>query len=305
MGKRLLSVATLLCLVATTVFAASFAFNLAPGNDDILVHRVNIIGSTDERGFLTELGPELGLSPNELRKIRMSTGRVVCPGTKYKNNSVASGALILSNDEVITTAHSFVDEWGRFREPLSECFFQNHAIPSEVVHIRFQHGSFRLGNRTPSNAMNSVPFDYAVVRLVHEVAGATPFPIDSSPVRKGQTIIGISADQERLPKAHMTTEPIVESCSVQKTYPEKDWHPTFYYSDCDLAGGASGGANLVRVRGMLMLRGIFVATGTSDQDHKPYDPEKRSFTVSIGTDGRVAKAAVRINRWRPLRSRRR
>ncbi|HUG61043.1 MAG TPA: hypothetical protein VMP03_04320, partial [Methylomirabilota bacterium] len=70
---------------------------------------VNIIDGADERGSLLELGVSLGLSSAEIARIRSVSGHVVCADGAPVT---ASGALYLTNDQVLTAGHVFFDADG-------------------------------------------------------------------------------------------------------------------------------------------------------------------------------------------------
>jgi hypothetical protein len=140
--------ASLLCsilfpLAALAVLPASAFFAAAPSckspngakNCNNLVHQVNIIAQEDDsgvvrkvdpRGALTKLGPKLGLSLQEIAKIRSATGYVACLGTIYNNRGTGSGVLYGNGRQLMTAAHVLMDKDGRSRGP---CYFQNQAEP--------------------------------------------------------------------------------------------------------------------------------------------------------------------------------
>ena len=73
---------------------------------------VNIIDGMDDRGSLVELGPALGLSPDEIDRIRKVSGYVGCLSP---SPSLGSGALYLTNDQILTAGHIFFERSGRQR----------------------------------------------------------------------------------------------------------------------------------------------------------------------------------------------
>ena len=85
---------------------------------DPLITQVNIvaqerngkISKKDPRQPLSKLGPKLGLSKEELVQGMTSNGRCYCPGTLHNNPAQANCSLVNSNDQIVTTKHSFVDK---------------------------------------------------------------------------------------------------------------------------------------------------------------------------------------------------
>src|SRR5690606_12999273 len=86
----------------------------APPAGDRLV-KVNIIDGTDDRDSLLTLGPRLGLSPDEIARIRTVSGFVGCLSP---SPSLGSGALFLNNRQILTAGHIFFEPSGR---PRSKC----------------------------------------------------------------------------------------------------------------------------------------------------------------------------------------
>ncbi len=69
---------------------------------------------------------------------------------------------------------------------------------------------------------------------------------------------------------------------------------SFYRSDCDAAGGASGGMHLARVDGRLVFRAITISTGPwrdATLAGAPYDEKRGSVTTALATDAAILAAA--------------
>lgn len=252
-----------------------------------LVQKISIIG-TDDRGPLLTKGPELGLSPAEIKQIRQSTGYIVCPGTKYHNPSVASAALIGSNGQIITNAHAIQDDQGRHREPLSSCFFQNQDSPYRKIPLDIiKPESYRMGGDFVLHNED----DYLIARLKYRMDGVKPFPVDLSekPLHPGQKMFLISATQEDL-KANRD-QPVLQSCTVGDV---ESVSSTIVYGTCDVKHGASGGAHLIRnSQGQLVLRAILSRLGRG-QDGQEYDRDSGVYSYGIGIDGKLLKALREI-----------
>src|SRR4051794_29420002 len=112
--KRLATVAFAVASIAPTVakpFDAAELPSRAP-----YVQSVNIIDGRDDRDSLLPLGPSLGLSPNEIDRIRKVSGYVGC---FLPTPSVGTGALFLTSRQIISVAHIFFTPSGERR---SGCF---------------------------------------------------------------------------------------------------------------------------------------------------------------------------------------
>ena len=242
----------------------------------------NIIGS-DDRGTLVTRGPELGLSPDEIARIRQVSGHVACFGAQPV---VASGALFLANDLVLTAAHTFFDADGKRAE---KCFFRAQAPGADWVPLKTDAANARFGAVPPKPGSNN---DWAVVRLATPIAGAEPFPPATTRPRVGDHLIVLTAhpaDMEPIDPAM----PVVRGCTVKRV-PISTAATNFYRSDCDAVGGASGGMHLARVDGRLVFRAITISTGPW-RDAKlhgaPYDEKAGSVTTALLTDAAILAAA--------------
>jgi hypothetical protein len=78
-------------LASLVIAAASEAAAAEPFWGAELVQPVNVIDGTDDRDSLLALGPSLGLSPEEIDRIRTVSGYVGCLSP---SPSLGSGALI-------------------------------------------------------------------------------------------------------------------------------------------------------------------------------------------------------------------
>ena len=240
----------------------------------------NIIG-TDDRGPLVTLGPKLGLSAAEIARIREVSGHVVCFGTQPL---VASGALFLANDLVLTAAHTFFEGGKR----AAKCFFRAQAPGADWMPLLTDAANARFGAVPPKPGSNN---DWAVVRLATPIAGAVPFPPANTRPRAGDRLIVLSAhpvDMEGLDPAM----PVVRGCAVRRV-PISTAATNFYRSDCDAAGGASGGMHLARVDGNLVFRAITISTGPWRDPRlagAPYDEKAGSVTTALVTDAAILAA---------------
>lgn len=209
--------------------------------------RAGIIGSTDDRGSLIKLGPKLGLSAAEIEQARRSTGYINCPLPKEKKIITGSAALVLSNQTIVTAAHIFIDKKHRWREPLSDCYFRPQAAP--FTKIKIDPTSIATGPLTPGRRRQGIN-DWAVVRLVSPVRGATPYeplPRVASVLRMFTRIVSIAASAKGF-KSDLDI-PLIQECEVRMTSLAEESRS--FLSDCDTSPGMSGSIILVRRDGQL------------------------------------------------------
>lgn len=251
---------------------------------------VNIIDGRDDRGSLVELGPRLGLSSREIDRIRKVSGYVGCLSP---SPSLGSGALYLTNGQILTAGHIFFEPSGRKR---SKCFFKNQARTPVMVGLRLDDGNARFGAVPPKPGSNN---DYAVIRLEKPIAGAEPFPVEErATVRSGDDLIVITAHPAGMAREVDRAIPVVQGCKVRRV-PISTEATNFYRSDCDATGSSSGGMHLSRVGGNLVFRGITVTTGPWRMPRfhgAAYDEWGGSVTTVLGTDAAILSAGRALAR---------
>ena len=252
----------------------------AGGNPNL--HPINIIDGADERDSLVRIGPSLGLSPREIARIRKVSGFVGC---FLPSPSVGSGALFLTDRQVLTAAHLFFDPSGRRR---SRCFFKNQD--EQPVLIDIDTAAARFGAAPPKPGSNN---DYAIVRLVAPVPGAEPFPVEERvPVVAGEALIVVTAHPAGMQREVDNGVPVVQLCVVRRA-PVSSSATSFYRTDCDATGSSSGGMHLARIGGQLVFRGITITTGPW-RDGKlrgaAYNEKAGSVTTALGADAAILEA---------------
>ena len=236
----------------------------------------------DNRKSLDKAGASLGLSEAEMQRIRVNTGKIVCPGTgKYEFE--ASASLVGDGTHLITNAHEFMDEkTKKFYEPLSKCYFENKDTPpsKSFLAIQSDHSGLKMGAGYPQfdNA------DYAIAKLATPIANANPFPVNLNKRNKllsGDHTVVVTNSFPPAPNLD-PKQPAVQSCEPH--IPEFG-NPDAFYSKCDALRGASGSAHLYRnPNGELVLRAM-VARCYVKTDRVDYDPSKNNGTYSIEIDG--------------------
>jgi hypothetical protein len=269
-------------------FAATLAVSLlyaAPAMAESLRPiPVNVIDGTDDRGSLTELGPELGLSPAEITRIRQVSGYVGC---LTPSPSLGSGALYLDNGQILTAGHIFFEPSGNRR---SRCFFKNQAVEPVMIDLLVDDRNARFGAIPPKPGSNN---DFAVVRLVAPLPGAEPFPVRAdAPVKSGDSLIVVTSHPAGMAREVEKAIPVVQACKIRRV-PKSSAKTSFYRSDCDATGSSSGGMHLSRVGGALAYRGITITTGPWRGQQffgAPYHEQAGSVTTALGVDAAVLEA---------------
>jgi hypothetical protein len=246
---------------------------------------INIIDGTDDRGSLLELGPELGLSPAEIARVRRVSGYVGCLSP---SPSMGAGMLFLGDRQIITAAHILFEPSGR---PRTKCFFRTQDVEPFHTELDLSVGATRFGAAVPKPGSAE---DFAVVRLMEPVPRAVPFPVAVSPARAGERLIVVTSHPAGMAREVDKGIPVVQGCSVRRVVPAGSPAVAAQLrTDCDATGSSSGGINMTRVGGQLMLRAITVATGPWRNKRlvgAPYNEKAGSQTIAIALDGPVAAA---------------
>lgn len=279
--KRL--VALVAVLVASSGLSAAGPWTNSGGTPSYLVP-VNVIDGSDDRGSLLELGPGLGLSSGEIDRIRKVSGYVGC---FLPSPSLGSGALYLTNRQILTAAHIFFEPSGRKR---SKCFFKNQDRAPVMIDLWTDGENARFGAVPPRAGSNN---DYAIVRLAAPIAGAEPFPVEESvAVRSGDDLIVVTAHPAGMARVVDNAIPVAQGCKIRRV-PISTEPTNFYRSDCDASGSSSGGMHLSRVGGELVFRGITITTGPWREPRlhgAPYSERGGSVTTALGTDAAILSA---------------
>lgn len=259
--------------------AAGVELVLLPG-----VQQVNIIDGADDRDSILAIGPRLGLSPEEISRIRRVSGHVGC---FLPTPSVGAGTLFIDNRQILTAAHIFFERSGK---PRSKCFFRNQDIPPLTIDLVPGPQTSRFGAIPPRAGSND---DFAIVRLAEPVPDAEPFPVDAgTPVRSGDALIVITGHPAGMQREVDAGVPVAQGCTVRRV-PISSAATNFYRTDCDASGSSSGGMHLARIDGRLVFRGITITTGPWQDDRfrgAPYDERGGSVTTALGTDAAVLAA---------------
>jgi V8-like Glu-specific endopeptidase len=271
-----------------------------------VVRQVNLVGSKnasgqwiDPRGLLSVKGPELGLSAQEIARLRQTVGDVVCPGTQ------GTAFLVGQGQDILTNAHIFVDENGKDRANLDKCFWQNKDEPFQRIPVETGEHDIKLFTRS---TIKEFYLDLAVVRLAQAIPGARPLPFDTrASVEIGEKLIMVSAGQLRMPSLpkpvtefirgdpaqpafefDYNREPILQGCTVMAVGgPADPVANDSVYSDCSATRGTSGSPILVRSpAGELAIKGVHVGGGQDAADYTDFtldgaSPTGRSYSNAL------------------------
>lgn len=243
----------------------------------------NVIDGKDDRDSLLVIGPSLGLSPDEIDRIRKVSGYVGC---FRPTPSLGSGALYLTNGQILTAGHIFFDPVSGVRR--SNCFFKNQDEPSVKIDLAIERARFGATPLKPGSN-----YDFAVVPLAEPLQGAEPFPVAvEAPVRAGDELVVITAHPAGMEREVPNEIPVAQGCKIRRV-PISSSITSFYRSDCDASGSSSGGMNLSRVDGQLVFRGVTITTGLwrdPGLHGAAYDEKRGSVTTSLGTDEAILEA---------------
>lgn len=251
--------------------------------------QANIIG-VDDRKPISEVFQSMKLDMVDMLRIRQSTGFVYCPGTVYGNPMRTSGAVVHDGSVIVTNAHSFIDDQGRRREPLNECYFRTQGVVPEIQYFDFTAGNFEMPE--PWTMAN----DYAVVRLREPLQYARAFPIaDSREVFIGRELILVSA-QPTKPGGHFPMEePVVQTCGIRRIIPATADHNDLFHGDCDITPGGSGSVGLVNVNGRLQAFATASGGGGPELNGLAYNANPLSFSFHTFFSGKVLAAIYRLS----------
>lgn len=254
---------------------------------------VNIVGKRDNRCRISKAAKPLRLSEGEVRAIRQTSGRVLCPASGKFEGATGSGILV-SEDVVCTAAHVFHAVQEK-RKPLSGCWFETQEPRPKRFALDFsKEGRTYFLPPAIGEGMGQFVGDRSCVRLKKKAAGILPPVIDTNgeAVHRGSTLIpiaGVQLDMQKSDKGcRSSKEPIVQACAL-RLHIRVLVDNSFLLGDCDLSPGVSGGAVYMRVEGALVLVGMSVGVGPPSSDFKPYnnfpgEGEDFSGSIAIGFD---------------------
>lgn len=232
-------------------------------------------GNVDGRGSITERASILGLSEDEVARIRASTGYVICPASEAGNPLAISAVIVGSNMQIATAAHAFIDFDGVVRGPLVECWFQNQEPEPFKVLLDIAPNRYINGANPGVPREYHYPEEWAVVALLSPVTSATPFALGSG-LSDDSTILVVSAHQKSSLRDFPPGEPVIQACRKRAQRGNR------LFVDCDLTPLASGGPILSRSEaGELVFQGIVVSGGNSTMDYTYFSLSTGSYNAAI------------------------
>ena len=259
-------------------------------------------GQVDGRENISKSYKKHGLTKAEAEQIASSSCYVSCPGTVHDNKETISCTFVESNMTIVTNVHAFIDKQGRKREPLGSCYVRPQANPSVTYELDFESGTHVFGVEGARSEVTNK--DYAVVRLKKPVPGVQPLSVSENPMSMQDRPIAVAAYQQVAGKEFDPNEPIIQDTKMLQVFPLSESDPSKYYTNADVSPMASGGSNIVRENGKIVVKGIMVSSGASDAEAakfgvKSLDGEKSnielgSYTTVIGTDGVFADALANV-----------
>ncbi|MGE0213988.1 MAG: trypsin-like serine protease [Parvibaculaceae bacterium] len=250
---------------------------MSADNPSLPVVPANIVGKRDNRCRIGKAAEALRLSQDEVRMIRETSGRIVCPPTRRRDGVWASGTLV-SEDVVCTAAHTFITDKGKRFKPLSSCWFETQGTRPQRLALDFsKDGETFLIPKFDPDAIGRFAIDRSCVRLKRRLKQVLPPVIDTpgEAIHRASTLISVSARQLDMRKAakgcRSSKEPIVQACALRLHSKGVLRNNSLIFGDCDLSPGGSGGPVYARVEGELVLVGMNIAAGKPRADFKPFN----------------------------------
>ncbi len=257
-----------------------------------LVQRVSVI-ERDDRVALSEFGRVRAWDEAKIRRVQKVVGKVRCPGSDFGNGGTASAFLVGTDLTLATSAHTFIDERGRKRSPLNECYFENFANPPQRTFLSFDDGFSEFGTQAPYQEQDR---DWAIVRLRKKIVGAEPFRVDLSGVSfddgSQYPIINVSKVQSGMANQVAETELVAQACSNKDLYSQS----AILMTDCDSSYGITGSPALRDMNGQLVAVGImgWGAEANQANNGRPFNQAAGIATKAIGIDLRIIQVINRI-----------
>lgn len=263
------------------LWTALFAYSAALAN---ITLDTDGFGNVDGRGSITERASMLGLSEDEVSRIRASTGYVICPASKAGNPMAMSAVVVGSNMQIATASHAFIDFDGVNRDPLAECYFRTQEPEPTLVPLDFAQNRYINGAIAGEPRENFYPEEWAVVALQRPVIDAIPFLLGNG-ILDGTRIIAVSAHQKSSEREFPVGEPVVQACR------KRAQRGNTLYVDCDVTQLASGGPILsLNEAGELVFQGLVVSGGNSTMDGTYFSLSSGSYNAAIAPQGEFRAA---------------
>lgn len=270
------------------------------------------------------------MNVDDIVRIRVTIGYVVCPGNVSGGQSTGTAMVVGDGTQIVTDVHLFINPGtNERREPLSDCVFVNQGTPRTVVKLDFS--SEQTYKFYTYNSTTEWYNDRALVHLKERVTGTLPFHIGvaNDPIKPGDKIIMVSAEQQQIAFAmdqdhfkvpimdgkaaaefSLNREPIVQSCLARAYYPASSRSSSILYTECNATERGSGSVMFTRENGVLTPRALLTQQGAPAADFKPYKtgsgvtPDELSFSLGVGLDPSINADIAEIEKATEKPSRR-
>ncbi len=281
-------------------------------DQEAVVHNVMVIGDRD-RYTDTEFAEKEGITPEKLKASTGATLKINCRGSTHIYHGAAN--VTIRGNVITTAAHIFEGICANERQviPPTSCQIE---VNKQVYKVK---SALAQGYKCPlAQGYNSTE-DWAVLELDREIPNITPYAVDfNSPesLQRGTgdvVYIGYSGDFHRQDSNGKWVNPRhIGRCKVRHylgTYQEK-----YGASDCDAAGGGSGGPLLSPDLQSPKFMGIAVTVSDQLDEASAKAAEaavkqrrefRRDYSPSIGNtghvlvSGRLAEALRQVERAAP------
>jgi hypothetical protein len=257
---------------------------------DPLTNQLKVNPSTgkpeDPRGALTLLGPHLGLSVEEIERLRTNTGYVYCLDTATGQLSdIGSGGLVGTSGALIWTAKHVVLELATNKVTGGKCYFQNQAVPAHKIELDMAASSFDVIEPDPPDYERD---GIIQIRTKGKLTGARPFPV-AEPSSDFPMILVIAHQPQMAVKVDVG-EPVVQSCYIKRL------DGMFFsrgagrvYSDCSIDPGSSGSLGFIRVDGDLKVASLTARGGSDNMGGCTYNLDTKCFAFAFGVSSVVSE----------------
>jgi hypothetical protein len=235
-------------------------------------------GRRVEPGDLSELGPQLGgdlkLSPDEIRRINEASGKINCGTTKEGIPIDAHGTIFPNGMAVLTLTHVIMDE--KTRKAYPRCILVGQAGIKDVE-LDLRESSI-LEIPAPSARWEEAA---VVVMLMNRRVDIHGRPLSGLPLdeagkptayrQKKLMVSSVLLDRGGAKyRGNPEKEPTIQECSPQLHPRAKSEQMWGNRGDCTMTPAASGSVALGRVDGTLMIQAIF--TGEPSWDDRKFLP---------------------------------
>lgn len=207
-----------------------------PQTQEPRIDPIAIFGD-DDRRTEEQYARENNMTLAEVQDRYAATGVLTC------DNSEVSASLTLANNVAVTAAHAFANSSTcEIKSQPRRCKFT--ATIGRVKKVVRVSKLVATGFKCPQKPTNAE--DWAVLKLERGLIGVRPYLVENQLIEvdaKVTSVSAISNDVFQSGRAIPYYSKTIGNCTAFKIY-QSNGDPTIFSSDCDVAGGASGGAIL-------------------------------------------------------------